>query len=258
MLIDSHCHLNYPGLVEDEEGVLARARLAGVGLMISISTRRAEWEAVIGAAHRHRDVVATVGIHPHEADGHADVGTGELVAAARDPRVVGIGESGLDYYYDRSDRGRQQASFRAHVRAARETGLPLVVHCRDAEEDTVRILEDEMAKGPFPFLIHCFTGTQWFSEQALALGGYVSLSGIVTFRKARDLQSVAATVPAARLLVETDAPFLAPVPVRGRTCEPAHVAHTAAFLAALRSTSSEALAAETTANCRRLFTRLPA
>lgn len=257
MLIDTHCHLNYPGLVEDQAEVLARARAAGVGLMISISTRRSEWDAVIAGAHAHPDVVATVGIHPHEADQHADAGTAELVRAARDPRVVGIGESGLDYYYDRSDRAQQQRLFRAHVAAARETGLPLVVHSRDAEADTIRILEEEQGRGTFPFLIHCFTGTQWLADQALALGGYVSLSGIVTFRNAAELRAVAMTIPDDRLLVETDAPFLAPVPVRGRTCEPAHVVHTAAFLAQLRGVSAAALAATTTANARALFTRLP-
>ncbi len=258
MLIDSHCHLAYPGLVEDEAGVLARARQAGVGGFVNISTRRDEWERVIAAAERHADVFASVGIHPHEADAHTDVGTAALVAAAAHPRVVGIGETGLDYHYDRSDRQRQQASFRAHCAAARATGLPLIVHSRDAEDDTIAILEDELGQGSFPVLFHCFAGTQGLAARALALGAFISLSGIVTFRNARALQEVARTLPEDRLMVETDAPFLAPVPVRGRTCEPAHVAHTARFLAELRGTAPEALAAAATHNTRRLFSKMQA
>ncbi|MFQ3595042.1 MAG: TatD family hydrolase [Sphingomonadaceae bacterium] len=256
MLIDSHCHLNYPGLVEDEGGVLARARGAGVSAMISISTREAEWEAVIAGAERHADVFATVGIHPHEADQHPGTDTARLVAAADHPRVVGIGETGLDFYYDRSDRQRQEASFRAHCRAARATGLPLVVHSRDAEAATIRVLTEELGEGRFPFLIHCFTGTQWLADEALRLGGYVSLSGIVTFRNAKALQEVAKTIPEERLLVETDAPFLAPVPVRGQTCEPAFVRHTAQFLADLRGVPLASLAQATAANTRALFSRM--
>jgi TatD DNase family protein len=256
MLIDSHCHLNYPGLVEDEAGVLARARAAGLQAMISISTRESEWAQVIGGAERHADVYATVGIHPHEADRHPEMDAARLVVAASHPRVVGIGETGLDFYYDRSDRGRQASSFRAHAAAARATGLPLIVHSRDAEAETVRVLEEELGEGRFPFLIHCFTGTQWLADAAVRLGGYVSLSGIVTFRNARALQDVAATIPEDRLLVETDAPFLAPVPVRGQTCEPAFVRHTAAFLARLRGVSLELLAAQTASNTRALFQRM--
>jgi TatD DNase family protein len=256
ILIDSHCHLNYPGLVEDEAGVLGRARAAGVGGFISIATRESEWPAILEGAGRHRDVFATVGIHPHEADAHPDIDTARLVDAARHPKVVGIGETGLDYYYDKSDRARQKASFRAHIAAARKTQLPLVVHTRDAEDDTVAILEEEMGKGAFPFLLHCFTGTQWLADRALALGGSISLSGIVTFRNAKDLQAVAARIPEDRLLVETDAPFLAPVPVRGRVCEPAFVAHTAAFLAELRGVPSWELAGATSANTLRLFTKM--
>jgi TatD DNase family protein len=256
MLIDSHCHLNYPGLVEDEAGVLARARAAGVGAFISIATRESEWPAILEGAERHRDVFATVGIHPHEADAHPDMDTARLVQAASHPRVVGIGETGLDYYYDKSDRARQQASFRAHIAAARATQLPLVVHTRDAEADTVRILEEEMGKGGFPFLLHCFTGSQWLADRALALGGHISLSGIVTFRSARELQAVAVTIPSDRLLVETDAPFLAPVPERGKTCEPAFVAHTAAFVAGLRGIQPAQLAETTAANTLRLFRKM--
>ncbi|WP_448585879.1 TatD family hydrolase [Thermaurantiacus sp.] len=256
MLIDSHCHLNYPGLVDDEAAVVARAAAAGLRAMISISTREVEWPAVIGGAERHAFVFATVGVHPHEADLHPGIDTARLVAAARHPKVVGIGESGLDFHYDRSDREQQKRLFRAHAAASRETGLPLVVHSRDAEAETIAILEEEQAGGRFPFLIHCFTGTAWLLERALALGGYISLSGIVTFRNARDLQELARRVPEDRLLLETDAPFLAPVPHRGRVCEPAHVVETARFVAGLRGVSLETLGAQTAANTQRLFTRL--
>jgi len=255
MFIDSHCHLNYQGLVEDQAGVLARARAAGVSKMLNISTRASEWDAVIATAERESDVMASVGIHPHEADIHPDIETETLVAKAAHPRVIGIGESGLDYYYDRSDRGRQRQSFRAHVAAARETGLPLIVHTRDAEEDTYAILAEEMGKGAFPALIHCFTASQDFADKVLALGLYVSISGIVTFKNARDLQAVAKAIPADRLLIETDSPFLAPVPHRGRPCEPAYVADTARFLADLRGEPVEQLAATTSANFHRLFAK---
>ncbi len=255
MLVDSHCHLNYKGLGEDQAGVIDRARAAGVGTMLGISTRASEWDEVVALAESHPDIWATVGIHPHEADAHPEVDAERLIAAAARPKVVGIGETGLDYYYDHSDRDRQQASFRSHIAAARATGLPLIVHTRDAEADTAAILADEMGKGAFTGVIHCFTASAAFAEQALALGFYISLSGILTFRNARDLQAIAATLPAERLLVETDSPFLAPVPVRGKVCEPAYVAHTARFLADLRGVSPEALAEQTTANFFRLFTR---
>ncbi|MFA7441335.1 MAG: TatD family hydrolase [Sphingomonadaceae bacterium] len=258
MLIDTHCHLNYPGLVEDEAGVLARAGEAGVGTFISISTRENEWLQVIASAERNEQVWATVGIHPHEVDKHTGIDTAKLVAAARHPKVVGIGETGLDYYYDHSDRGQQQTSFRAHIAASRETGLPLVVHTRNADEDTAAILQEEMGKGAFPMVLHCFTSTQWLADACLELGAYVSLSGIVTFRNAAALKETARTLPIDRMLVETDAPFLAPVPVRGKTCEPAYVAHTARYLAELRGMSLDAFAECTTANARRLFTRISA
>lgn len=259
MLIDSHCHLNYPGVVEDVAGVLTRARAAGVGGFLGISTKRAEWDAVIAQAEAEADIWATVGIHPHEADLHPDTDAAALIAAAAHPRVVGIGETGLDYYYDKSDRERQRGSFRAHIRAARATGLPLIVHTRDAEADTLALL-GEPGEGGLRGVIHCFTASQDFADQALGLGFYISLSGIVTFRNARDLQASAVTIPGDRLLVETDSPFLAPVPVRGRPCEPAFVAHTARFVAGLRGESFEALAATTTANFFALFSkaRLPA
>jgi TatD DNase family protein len=259
MLIDSHCHLNYPGLKEDVPGVLARARTAGVGGFLGISTKRGEWDAVIAQAEAEPDIWATVGIHPHEADLHPDTDAATLIDAAGHARVIGIGETGLDYFYDKSDRARQRASFQAHILAARASGLPLIVHTRDAEADTLALLKAP-GQGALHGVIHCFTASQAFADEAVALGFYISLSGIVTFKNARDLQATAATIPADRLLVETDAPFLAPVPMRGKVCEPAFVAHTARFVAALRNETPEALAATTTANFARLFgkARLPA
>jgi TatD DNase family protein len=258
MFADSHCHLNYKGLVEEQQAVLERARAAGVSAMLNISTRRSEWDEVTGLAERESDVWASVGIHPHEADAHPDVQTSNLVEQARHPRVVGIGESGLDYYYDHSDRSAQRASFRAHIAAARETGLPIIVHTREAESDTYEILKDEMGKGAYAGVIHCFTASQDFADKALDLGLYVSISGIVTFKNAKELQSSAKMIPSDRLLIETDAPFLAPVPHRGRPCEPAFVADTARFLADLRGEEVEALAKRTTANFRNLFSKVAA
>lgn len=256
MLTDSHCHLNYKGLVEDQDAVLDRARAAGVGTMLNIATRESEWDAVLATAVRAPDVWATVGIHPHEADDHAHVDTAKLVERAGHPRVVGIGETGLDYYYDHSDRERQQRSFRSHIAACRATSLPLIVHTRDAEEDTLRILREEREEGPYSGVIHCFTASGAFADAAMALGLYISISGIVTFKSARDLQATAARLPLDRLLIETDSPFLAPVPHRGKPCEPAFVADTARFLADLRGESVETLAAATTANFRTLFSKV--
>lgn len=258
MFTDSHCHLNYKGLVEDQAGVIARARAAGVGTMLNISTREREWDAIIGTAAIDPDIWATIGIHPHEADAHPDVDTAKLVARAEHAKVIGIGETGLDYYYDHSDRDRQRASFRAHIVAARETGLPLIVHTRDAEEDTAAILADEMGKGAYAGVIHCFTASGAFADKALDLGLYISISGIVTFKNAKDLQETAARIPEDRLLIETDSPFLAPVPHRGKHCEPAFVADTARFLADLRRTSLEALGDATTRNFHALFTKAAA
>jgi len=251
-LIDSHCHLNYPGLVEDEAGVLERARARGVNGFLNISTRQREWDDVIAATGRHPDVWAAIGVHPHEADQHPDLGAEALVAAAAHPKVIAIGECGLDYYYDKSDRGAQKERFAAHLEAARQTKLPVVVHTRDAEEDTVAILKG--APG-VTGVLHCFTGSRWLAEQGLSLGWRISLSGIVTFKNAQELQETAKVVPDDMLLVETDSPFLAPVPHRGRPCEPAYVADTAAFVAGLRGVSPEALAEQTSANFFRLFAK---
>lgn len=254
-LADSHCHLNYKGVFEQQPEVLARARDAGVVAMLNISTRENEWDAVIGTAEREPDVWATIGIHPNEADSYPEVDTERLVARAAHPRVVGIGETGLDYYYEHSDRARQQASFRSHLAACRQTGLPVVVHTRDAEADTAEILKEELGKGSFPGVIHCFTGTAEFARQALDLGFYISISGIVTFKNARELQETARWLPRERLLVETDAPFLATVPHRGRPGEPAYVADTCRFLADLRGEDVEGLADATRANFHALFAK---
>jgi len=252
-LIDSHCHLIYDGLADRQDEVLAAARARGVTGFLNISTRQKEWDAVIAVATREPDVWASVGVHPHEADAHPDLGAAALVEAARHPRVVAIGECGLDYYYDKSDRAAQRERFEAHIEAARETGLPLIVHTRDAEDDTAEILTRAVEKGGVTGVLHCFTGSQKLADVALGLGFYISLSGIVTFKNAADLQATARTIPEDRILVETDAPFLAPVPHRGKTCEPAFVVDTAHFVAELRGVEYDELAASTTRNFFNLF-----
>ena len=252
-LIDSHCHLIYDGLADRQDEVLAAARARGVTGFLNISTRQKEWDAVIAVATREPDVWASVGVHPHEADAHPDLGAAALVEAARHPRVVAIGECGLDYYYDKSDRAAQRERFEAHIEAARETGLPLIVHTRDAEDDTAEILMRAVGKGGVTGVLHCFTGSQKLADVALELGFYVSLSGIVTFKNAADLQATARTIPEDRILVETDAPFLAPVPHRGKACEPAFVVDTAQFVAELRGVEYDELAASTTRNFFNLF-----
>lgn len=255
MLVDSHCHLEYKGVVEDQQGVLARAREAGVGAFLNISTKQSEWDQVVGTATRETDVFASVGIHPHEADAHADLGRGALLAATQNPKVIGIGETGLDYFYEHSDRITQAKLFRMHIDVARETGLPVIIHTRDAEDDTFQILSEEMEKGAFPALIHCFTASEDFGRKVLELGLTISLSGIVTFKNAKELQETAKMVPPDRILVETDSPFLAPVPNRGKPCEPAFVADTARFVAGLRGVEVETLAEQTTANFKNLFSK---
>ena len=257
-LIDSHCHLNYEGLVERQDEVLDAARARGVAGFLNISTRQSEWAAIIATADRNPDVWASVGVHPHEADAHPDLGAAALIAGADHPKVVAIGECGLDYYYDKSDRGAQRERFEAHIEAARESGLPLVIHTRDAEEDTTEILTRAVRQGGVTGVLHCFTGSAELARTGIDLGFMVSLSGIVTFKNAQDLQETAKNIPLDSLLVETDSPFLAPVPNRGKTCEPAFVADTAAFVAELRGEDPEALAAATTANFFRLFGRAAA
>ncbi|MBX3507233.1 TatD family hydrolase [Parvibaculum sp.] len=257
MLIDSHCHLDFPDFGPEVEEVVARAHGAGVGLMLTISTKVSEFDRVRAVAERFPHVYCTVGIHPHEAASEPETDTATLVEMAKHPKVVGIGETGLDYFYEHSPREAQQRNFRAHIAAARETGLPLVVHTRDADEDTAAILTEEMGKGAFPGLLHCFSSGPQLAEKALEIGLYISLSGILTFKNAVELRETAARVPLDRLLVETDAPYLAPVPKRGKRNEPSFVVHTAEKLAEVKGIGAAALAEATTANFLRLFSRVP-
>jgi TatD DNase family protein len=254
-LIDSHCHLVYEGLVERQDEVLENARKRSVDGFLNISTRQKEWGEVIGVAERHDDVWASVGVHPHEADAHPDLGASALVEGTNHPRVIAIGECGLDYYYDKSDRAAQRERFEAHIDAARQTGLPLIVHTREAEDDTAEIHGRADKEGGVTGVIHCFTGTADLAKKALDFGFFISMSGIVTFKNAADLQRTARRLPLESLLMETDSPFLAPVPNRGKVCEPAFVADTAAFVAELRGEEVEQLAEATTANFFRLFSR---
>ncbi len=255
MLIDSHCHLDFPELTTDESGVLARARAAWIGGMLTIGTRLDQFEQVRAIAERHDNVWCSVGVHPHEAKEEGQRTPDRLIEATRHPKVVGIGETGLDFYYEHSPREEQAESFRAHIAASRQTGLPLIVHTRNADTETGDILEDEYGQGAFPGLIHCFSSGRAVAERALALGFYISISGIVTFKAAEELRGIVRDVPLDRLLVETDAPYLAPVPKRGKTNEPAFVAHTATKVAELKGVSLAELEAATTDNFFRLFTK---
>lgn len=253
-LVDSHCHLNVPDFKDDLDAVVRRAHEAGVKVMQTICTKSHEFLEVRGIAERYEDVYCSVGIHPHEA-GHDFVTTEQLVEWASHPKVIGIGETGLDYFYEHSPREEQKASFRRHVAASRITGLPLIIHTRDADEDTIEILTDEMGKGAFPGLIHCFSSSQYLSDKSVELGIYISLSGIVSFKKAEGIREAVKTVPLERILVETDAPFLAPMPHRGKRCEPAYTAHTNAVVADLKGVSAEECARITTDNFFKLFNK---
>ena len=255
MLVDSHCHLDYLARDGDLDAVIARARDAGVGAMITICTKLSEFELVRGIAAGHPDVWCSLGVHPHEAEGEGQRTADRLIALAAHDEVVGIGETGLDYYYEHSPREAQQQSFRAHIAAARETGLPLIVHSRDADDDTVAILQEAYAEGPFSGVIHCFTAGPGLARAALDIGFYISVAGIVTFKKADALRAVIADVPLDRLLIETDAPYLAPVPMRGKRNEPAFVGHTAAALASLKQVPVAEIARITTDNVFRLFSK---
>ena len=256
MLVDSHCHLDFPEFAPELDAVVARARAAGVGVCVSIGTKLANFPNVRAVAERFDDVWCSVGVHPHEAEKELLASPDALIEAARHPKVVGIGETGLDYYYEHSPRPQQIQNFRAHIAAGRDTGLPVIVHTRDADDDTIAVLREEMAQQPFTGLIHCFTGTQRLADAALELGFCISVSGIATFKKSDELRAVLSTVPLDRLLVETDAPYLAPMPHRGKRNEPAFVAHTAAMLAALKGVSADELATATTENFFRLFTKV--
>lgn len=258
MLVDSHCHLDFPEFTDELDEVVARARSVGVGMMLTINTHITRFSQVLAVAERFPEIYCTVGIHPHEAGTEPAADVDALIRLAEHPKVVGFGETGLDYYYDKSPRDRQRDSFRTHIAAARRTGLPVVIHTRDADDDMASILADEMGKGAFTGLVHCFSSGQELAEIALNLGLYISVSGIVTFKKAEALQAVIAAVPLDRLLVETDCPFLAPIPYRGKRNEPAYVTHTAAKLAELKGVGAAELAQVTTANFRRLFNKVSA
>ena len=257
MLVDSHCHLDFPELNAELGAVLQRARVAGVGPMVTISTRVRRFDELKAIVETHDNVFCSIGTHPHNAVEEPDVTVEELVELARHPKLVAIGEAGLDYHYDHSPRELQKESFRTHIAAARETQLPLIIHAREADADIAQMLEEESAKGAFPFVLHCFTAGADLARRGLALGGYISFSGVVTFKNAEALREIALGVPSDRLLVETDAPYLAPEPMRGRTNEPAFVVHTAARLAALRGLRETDMQRLTTENFFRLFTKVP-
>ncbi len=252
MLVDSHCHLDFPDFAEERDAVIARARAAGIGTMLTIGTRLDQFPAVRSIAEAYDDVWCSVGAHPHEAADHAATNADELAALAAHPRVVGIGETGLDFHYEHSPHDVQEFVFRAHIAASRASGLPLIVHAREADDAVARILREER---PPPGVLHCFSSGRALAEAALELGFYISISGIVTFRNADDLRAIVRDVPLDRLLVETDAPYLAPVPHRGKRNEPAFVARTAAAVAALKEIEPDALAAATTDNFFRLFAK---
>lgn len=256
MLVDSHCHLDFPEYAGKLDEVVARARAAGVGACVTIGTELVRFPGVRAVAERFDDVWCSVGIHPHEAEKELLSDAELLLAETGHPKVVGIGETGLDYFYEHSPREKQIANFRAHIAAARQSGLPVIVHTRDADDDTIKVLEEEMAKGAVTGLIHCFTGTQRLADAALKLGFSISISGIATFKNSVALREVIKTVPLERLLVETDAPFLAPVPNRGKTNEPAFVVHTAKLVAELKGISEEELAHATSENFFRLFSKV--
>jgi TatD DNase family protein len=257
MLIDHHCHLDFPDFARELGAVIARAEAAGVGLMVSISTRIRRFEQLLGIVEAYDNVFCSVGTHPHYAHEELDIPVGEIVRLSEHPKVVAIGEAGLDYFYDNSPRAAQEKGFRNHIAAARETGLPLVIHARDADADIAAILEEEIQQGWFPAVLHCFTGGPELARRGLELGLYVSFSGIVTFKKSDALRDIAKAVPLDRLLVETDAPYLAPGKYRGQRNEPAYVVETAKELARVKGLSPERLAEATTENFFRLYNKTP-
>jgi TatD DNase family protein len=257
MLVDSHCHLDFPDFKDELDDVVARARLAGIGRMVTISTRVRRQSDLLAIADRFPDVFCSVGTHPHHAHEELDVGTAELVQHARHPKVVAIGEAGLDYHYDNSPRDAQEQGFRAHIAAARETGLPLVIHAREADDDVADILRNEAKKGAFPAVLHCFTGGRELAVTGIELGLYVSFTGILTFKKSDDLRAIAKDLPADRILVETDSPYLVPGKLRGKRCEPAYVVETARVLAETRGLTPDEIARQTTENFFRLFSKVP-
>jgi TatD DNase family protein len=257
MLIDSHCHLDFPDFAAELDAVVLRARQAGIGRMVTICTRVRRYADVLAIAERFPDVYCSVGTHPHYAHEELDVSAADLVTLARAEKVVALGEAGLDYHYDNSPRDAQERGFRTHIAAARETGLPLVIHSRDADDDTARILEEESGKGAFPAVLHCFTGGPDLARRAIALGHFISFTGILTFKNSAALRAIAADLPADRILVETDAPYLAPGRYRGKRNEPAYVVETANVLAEVRGVSFGEIARQTTENFFRLFAKVP-
>src|ERR1051325_5287423 len=257
MLVDSHCHLDFPDLKQELDAVVERARAVGIGRLVTISTRVKRHGELIAIVERYPDVFCSVGTHPHHADEELDIGAADLVAHTRHPKVVAIGEAGLDYHYDNSPRAAQEQGFRAHIAAARETGLPLVIHAREADADVARILREETGKGPFPAVLHCFTGGRELAFTGIELGHYVSFTGILTYKKTDELRAIARDLPADRILVETDAPYLAPGKYRGKRCEPAFVTETAKVLAETRGVPPDDIARQTTENFFRLFSKVP-
>jgi len=257
MLVDSHCHLDFPDFADELDAVVARAQAAGIARLVTISTRVKRHDEVLAIAERFPDVYCSVGTHPHHAHEELDIGVDDLVARTRHPKVVAIGEAGLDYHYDFSPRAAQEQGFRAHIAAARSTGLPLVIHAREADDDVARILEEETGKGAFPAVLHCYTGGPNLAQRAIALGLSISFTGILTFKKSDELRAIAKSLPADRILVETDAPYLAPGRHRGKRNEPSYVVETAAVLAQTRGVSTEAIARQTTDNFFRLFSKVP-
>lgn len=257
MLIDSHCHLDFPDFAEERDAIVERARAAGVRRMVTISTRVKKFDQVLAVAESYDDVFCSVGTHPHNADEELDVTTDDLIELSAHPKVVAIGEAGLDYYYDNAPREAQAIGFRRHIAAARETGLPLVIHSRSADDDMASILEEESGKGAFPFILHCFSAGRALAETGVRLGGYVSFSGILTFRNSEDIRAIARDLPLDRILVETDAPYLAPVPHRGKRNEPAFVADTARMLAETLEMDVEEIGRRTSENVYRLFSKMP-
>ena len=257
MLIDSHCHLDFPDFSAELDAVVARARSAGIARLVTISTRVRRHAELVAIAERFAEVYGSVGTHPHYAQEEADVTAADLVARTRHPKVVALGEAGLDYHYDNAPREAQEHGFRTHIAAARATGLPLVIHSRAADDDTARILEEEMGEGAFTAVLHCFTGGPDLARRAIALGHFISFTGILTFRNSQPLREIAAALPAERILVETDAPYLAPGHYRGKRNEPAYVVETAKVLAEARGVSFAQIAAQTTENFFRLFAKVP-
>src|SRR5580704_17530387 len=257
MLIDSHCHLDFPDFAAELDAVVERARGVGIARLVTISTRVARHAAVLAIADRFADVYCSVGTHPHYAHEEPDVTTADLVARSRHPKVVAIGEAGLDYHYDYSPRDAQEEGFRRHIAAARQTGLPLVIHSREADADMARILTEETGKGAFPAVLHCFTAGPDLARTAIALGLHISFTGILTFKRSDELRAIAAGLPADRILVETDSPYLAPGKFRGKRNEPAYVVEVAKVLAATRGVSDEEIARQTTENFFRLFNKVP-